>query len=156
MSRYRKRGERTGQWRMRPAPAHEGVVAPEVVILDPGLSLADETPKRSSSDPYNRANPQAAPAPEPGKRRSLDDMRHLSDAIKSAKTWAPPQKAEDAAAADAAVTRLRANLARMLADIGPLTRSDAEPTHPAAIRALQFRNIAAQLQQLLDCLLKLQ
>ncbi len=154
MSRYRKRGERTGQWRIRTAPAHESVVTPEVVILDPGLSLADETPKRSSSDPYNRANPSAAPVADPGKRRSLDDMRHLSDAIKSAKTWAPPQKAEDAAA-DAAVARLRANLARMLADIAPLTRSDAEPTHPEAIRALQFRNIAAQLQQLLDCLLKM-
>jgi len=156
MSKYRKRGDRTGQWRTRAAPATEGAVPPEVVILDPGLSLADETPKRSSSDPYNRANPHAAPVAEPAKRRSLDDMRHLSDAIKSAKTWAPPPKTEDAAAADAAVARLRANLARMLADIAPLTRSDAEPTHPQAIRALQFRNIAAQLQQLLDCLLKLQ
>jgi hypothetical protein len=153
MSRYRKRGERTGQWRTRAGPAHESAVPPAAVILDPGLSLVDESPQRSSSDPYNRASPHAVPVAEPGKRRSLDDMRHLSDAIKSAKSWTPPQKAEDAAAA--AVARLRANLARMLADIAPLTRSDAEPTHPEAVRALQFRNIAAQLQQLLDCLLKM-
>ena len=154
MSKYRKRGDPTGEWRTRPAGEPTGV-PPAAVILDPGLSLAEEAPKRPNSDPYNRANAQATVAADPGKRRSLDDMRTLSDAIKSAKSWAPPRKAAEAAA-DAAVASLRASLARMLTDIAPLTRSDEDPTHPQAIRALQFRNIAAQLQQLLDCLLKLQ
>jgi len=155
MSRYRKRGDPTGEWRVKRALEPHEDVPPDAVILDAGLSLAEESQKHASSDPYNRITSPALPTADPGKRRSLDDMRHLSHAIKSAKTWEPPQRSQSGGAG-VTVAKLRADLARMVAEVAPLTRSDAEPEHPHARRALQFRNFAAQLQHLLDCLLKME
>ncbi|MBS0419467.1 MAG: hypothetical protein JSR66_17285 [Proteobacteria bacterium] len=63
-----------------------------VKALGEGLSLEDEQvagkPAGAGSNPYDRAKPYdrvPPPGDPPAKRRTLDDMRKLSEAIKASK-----------------------------------------------------------------------
>jgi hypothetical protein len=74
----------TGEWRARTGvhrPLDTGVLR----ALD-GAAADDPKPSAGEDDPYNRTMPPLLDPTVKQKRRSLDDMRRLSEEIKSAKT----------------------------------------------------------------------
>ena len=93
-------GDPSGEWATETGVFTRSLDSEYAETLSKGLSLADEAkaPKEAAgerassagvpeSDPYNQVT-----APQPGssarqKRRSLDDMRRLSEEIKAAKNW---------------------------------------------------------------------
>ena len=56
------------------------------------LVLEGELAKGASADPYNQTSLAPLRSGNTDRRRSLDDMRRLSEVIKSAPYWVPPQK----------------------------------------------------------------
>ena len=75
----------------------EDIDTARVRALGEELSLDTATPQDKlppSNNPYDRGPAKAAPvAPkEQTKRRTLDDMRKLSEQIKRTKTWTPDKK----------------------------------------------------------------
>jgi len=76
----------TGEWRARTGTQHE-IDTAKLRALD-GAPYVDEVAPEagSSGDPYNKSMPVLPQSTEKIKRRSLDDMRQLSEAIKKARS----------------------------------------------------------------------
>lgn len=56
-------------------------------LTDTTLSITGQHPMPAQGfDPYNSSNP-AAPEKSPPKRKSIDDLRKLSEHIKNSKHW---------------------------------------------------------------------
>ena len=112
------------------------------------LSLADE-PRQSvaGADPYNQTRqPTSAPF-DKTKRRSLDDMRKLSDAIKRAPTWTPPEKIR-AVQLVQRLAMLRGELERVVAEIRELSQTGSAPADVGPID--QLTEAAEHLANALD------
>jgi hypothetical protein len=76
-----KQGESTAEWRARTG-RHTPLDTGRLRALD-GASDAEETKSEASGeDPYNRTFPPLDTTVKT-RRRSLDDMRHLSETIKA-------------------------------------------------------------------------
>ena len=106
------------------------------------------------SDPYNRE--PAAPAGEVSKRRSLDDMRQLSESKKAPHRQAPAQTQEPFERM-ARMAMLRTDLERALTEIETLAASGVTPgdlvmTH---LRK-QLCRAAHHLDEVIDCLMPLE
>ena len=93
-----ERGDPTGEWAVATGVFQRALDMEHVETLSKGLSLADEPdpPARamvdeassegaSHSDPYNQETAIQPGSTAKQKRRSLDDMRRLSEEIKAAK-----------------------------------------------------------------------
>ena len=76
----------TGEWRARTGTHHE-IDTAKLRALD-GAPYVDEVSQEAASggDPYNQSEPVLPQSTEKIKRRSLDDMRQLSEAIKKARS----------------------------------------------------------------------
>ena len=103
---------------------------------------------RGGSDPYN--NTIAAPGPDKEKRRSLDDMRRLSDYIRSASTW-ESQRPERLAAGEQLFLQLaglRVELERVLAEFDRLDVGDINPGDLQAVTLRsQLRDAARSVEE---------
>jgi len=80
------------------------------------LAIADEPSQKTTSDPYNLTDKTSQPTADGTQRRSLDDMRRLSDAIKAAPSWTRPQTTVSSALYRR-LGELRLDLERTLAEI---------------------------------------
>jgi len=104
---------------------------------------------RGGSDPYN-STIGAPPGPEKEKRRSLDDMRRLSDYIRSASTW-ESQRPERLAAGEQLFLQLaglRVELERVLAEFDRLDVGDINPGDLQAVRLRsQLRDAARSVEE---------
>jgi hypothetical protein len=111
---------------------------------------ADESAgeRRGGSDPYNRTI--GAPGPDKEKRRSLDDMRRLSDYIKSASTW-EEQRPERLAAGEQLFLQLaglRVELERVLTEFDRLDVGDIDPGDLQAVTLRsQLRDAARSVEE---------
>jgi hypothetical protein len=74
----------TGEWRARTGTQHE-IDTTKLRALD-GALYVDEVSQEAGGDPYNQNMPVLPQSTEKFKRRSLDDMRQLSEAIKKARS----------------------------------------------------------------------
>ena len=145
------RGDPSGEWRK----GERGTSAagdPDSGRTDAdALALTDAPQPATGSDPYNQADEPSAPPPDPGQRRSLDDMRRLSEAIKSAPTWTPPGKSATAALYRR-VEALRVELQRSLDEINSL-RTGAQGGHHPRTLLVQLRDAAHHLGEAVKSLL---
>jgi hypothetical protein len=75
----------TGEWRARTGTHHQ-IDTQKLRALD-GMPSTEEpfAEAVSGSDPYNRATAGLRSIPEKSPRRSLDDMRKLSESIKKSR-----------------------------------------------------------------------
>jgi hypothetical protein len=75
----------TGEWRARTG-THQQIDTMKIRALD-GVPPVEETLTEAvpGTDPYNRATPAPQPLSEKSRRRSLDDMRQLSETIKKSR-----------------------------------------------------------------------
>jgi hypothetical protein len=93
------RGDPSGEWAIATGVFQRALDMEHVETLSKGLSLADEADSPPSapvdrassegaphSDPYNHATATHPGSTTTQKRRSLDDMRRLSEEIKAAKS----------------------------------------------------------------------
>jgi len=104
----------TGQWRSHPE-----------------LSLADEPAKPgrgTPGDPYNRVSSAPPAAAEKNLRRSLDDMRQLSERIKDASTWSAPPKVS-AAEFERRLQEVRVKVDRVGAELKALNDAASDPAN---------------------------
>jgi hypothetical protein len=129
-------GDPTGEWRAQPDLA------------------VTKRPRRGApgADPYNQIKESPAVAPDKGKRRSLDDMRRLSETIKGAPTWTPPKRASSADL-DRRLAGLRAELERVLVEIRVLGEAAADPVNLSAELLGQLKDAACHLEDALDHLI---
>jgi hypothetical protein len=92
------RGDPSGEWAITTGVFQRALDVEHVETLSKGLSLADEpnAPRKApgekpssegapESDPYNRVTATQPDSTGTQKRRSLDDMRRLSEEIKAGK-----------------------------------------------------------------------
>jgi hypothetical protein len=79
-------GDSTGEWRARTGTQHQ-IDTQKLRTLD-GMPAAERpfTEAVSGSDPYNHATPGLRSRAEKSRRRSLDDMRKLSETIKKSRS----------------------------------------------------------------------
>jgi hypothetical protein len=113
-----------------------------------------KTPEPPGSDPYNRAD-EPAPADETAKRRSLDDMRRLSETIKNAprSKQAAKTSPEGLFEGPARMAMLRADLERVLSEIGVLCAVGVAPGDVArANRIEQLHRAAYHLEEAINWL----
>ena len=83
MSRNSERDNNsTDEWRARTGKQHE-IDTAKLRALD-GALFDEEA--AAGGDPYNQSMPVVPQSSEKVKRRSLDDMRELSEAIKNARS----------------------------------------------------------------------
>jgi hypothetical protein len=75
-----EKGNRTWKW-----AGEDSMDTARVRALGEELSLETPGEGHPTVDPYNRH----VPPPKPPKRRTLDDMRRLSEHIKKTKIWKP-------------------------------------------------------------------
>jgi hypothetical protein len=93
-------GDPSGEWATETGVFNRTLDIEYAETLSKGLSLADEAnaPKKApdegacslgapESDPYNQVTATQPGSSARQKRRSLDDMRRLSEEIKAAKNW---------------------------------------------------------------------
>jgi hypothetical protein len=73
----------TGEWRARTG-SHPQIDTAKLRALDGASAVAGIWTDGSGTDPYNRTA-TAAPDAEKPRRRSLDDMRKLSELIKKSR-----------------------------------------------------------------------
>jgi hypothetical protein len=75
----------TGEWRARTGTHHQ-IDTMKLRTLD-GVPPVEETLTEAvhGTDPYNQATAAHRPLSEKSRRRSLDDMRKLSEAIKKSR-----------------------------------------------------------------------
>jgi hypothetical protein len=78
----------TGEWRARTGTHHQ-IDTARLRALDGTPCVDEEAP---GTDPYNHTTPAQQPPSEKSRRRSLDDMRQLSEKIKKSPNWGRPQK----------------------------------------------------------------
>lgn len=77
-----EKGNRSWKWAGEDNPDTARVRA-----LGEDLSLESPTQGVPALDPYNRGGAAADPMAKPAKRRTLDDMRKLSEHIKQTRIW---------------------------------------------------------------------
>jgi hypothetical protein len=76
----------TGEWRARTGTQHE-IDTAKLRALDGAPYIGELSQEvASGGDPYNQSVPVLPQSSENFKRRSLDDMRQLSEAIKKARS----------------------------------------------------------------------
>jgi len=82
----------TGEWRARTG-AHHQIDTARLRALD-GTQCVEEASTEAvpGTDPYNRATPPTQRPSEKSGRRLLDDMRRLSETIKTSPYWTRRQK----------------------------------------------------------------
>ena len=73
----------TGEWRARTGTQHE-IDTAKLRALDGSPCVEEEA--TAGGDSYNQSRPVLPQSSEKVKRRSLDDMRQLSEAIKNARS----------------------------------------------------------------------
>ena len=73
----------TDEWRARTGTHHE-IDTAKLRALDGSPCVEEEA--TAGGDPYNQSMPLLPQSAEKVKRRSLDDMRQLSEAIKNARS----------------------------------------------------------------------
>ena len=118
-------------------------------------SLAETKPPRRGTpgaDPYNQIKESPPAAPEKSKRRSLDDMRRLSETIKGAPTWTAPKRTSSADL-DRRLADLRAELERVLAQVRVLGEAAADPVNLSAELTGPLKDAACHLEDALDHLI---
>jgi len=87
----------TGEWRARTGK-HRSIDTERLRVLDgtPGVEegSADAAPGADpyNADPYDHATPAARGPSARSRRRSLDDMRQLSESIKKSSFWKRSRK----------------------------------------------------------------
>lgn len=86
MKKRSRLGYPTGQWRQAGADPTKERCAHGALVLEGGLA------KGASADPYNQTSPAPLRSANADRRRSLDDMRRLSETIKSSAYWVPPPR----------------------------------------------------------------
>jgi hypothetical protein len=121
----------------------------------PDISIGWEPP---GSDPYNRAG-EPALDPSETKRRTLDDMRRLSESIKNAPRWEQPAKISPEPLFEqmARMAMLRANLERTLSEIEALSAAGVPPSDGAMARLRQqLLRATHHLEDAIDCLMPLE
>jgi hypothetical protein len=147
--RSHQRGDPSGEWRR-----HEGGGAPgRPEHPDPAATdelAPGEIPARGpGSDPYNQDDkPEEGPE---SPRRSLDDMRRLSEAIKTAPTWTAPKKSGTVALVRR-LDALRVDLQRILDEINGLRQGGRDESHARALM-VQLRDAAHHLGEAINSLL---
>lgn len=106
------------------------VDAPNKLALAPDSQRAVE-----GADPYNRVN-EKTEITDQVRRRSLDDMRRLSEAIKSTAQWTRPQKTTNSTLCRQ-LSDLRTTLERVLAEIKGIREgaSDSASRHVVEVTA---------------------
>lgn len=110
------------------------------------LALATE-PQRAveGADPYNLVS-EKTQITDQVRRRSLDDMRRLSEAIKNTPQWAPPQKTTRSALYRE-LSELRTALERALAEIKAIREGAADTANDHVVElAGELRNVAYHLE----------
>ena len=116
------------------------------------LALAETNRvKKLGSDPYNSTSAQRVAA-----KRSLDDMRRLSEDIRTAPTWAPPPRSP---ASDLAlrVAGLRVELERVLMELERLSAGAVDPADvQGGEQRRQMRDAARHLDDAIDRLVPLE
>jgi hypothetical protein len=118
-------------------------------------SLTESKPPRRGTpgaDPYNQIKESPPVAPQKSKRRSLDDMRRLSETIKGAPTWSAPKRTSSADF-DRRLAVLRADLERVLAEIKVLGEAAADPVNASGELLGQLKDAACHLEDALDHLI---
>lgn len=115
------------------------------------LSVAAELQQTpiSGADPYNQVVTEKKQMTDEARRRSLDDMRRLSEDIKSAPQWTRPQKTM-ASAVDLRLSDLCTTLERALAEIEGIHKGAASPVNPDILARL--RSAAYHLESALTSL----
>jgi hypothetical protein len=78
-----KKDDSTGEWRARTG-VHATVDTGLLRSLDGNSELGNPQPEKAGEDPYNRTVPPLDTTAKT-RRRSLDDMRRLSEMIKADK-----------------------------------------------------------------------
>jgi hypothetical protein len=136
----------------RPQPsgtATTDAAAPDGVAAQREISLADTSrAKKLGSDPYNSTSAEVAAA-----KRSLDDMRRLSDEIKTAPTWVPPRRAL-VSEQTLRLAGLRVELERVLTELERLTAGAIDPSDlQAGEQRRQIRDAARYLEDAIDRLM---
>jgi hypothetical protein len=116
------------------------------------LSLAETNRvKKLGSDPYNSPTAKRVAA-----KRSLDDMRRLSEDIRTAPTWVPPPRdlASDLALR---VAGLRVELERVLTELERLTAAAVDPADVQGTdQRRQIRDAVRYLEDAIDRLVPLE
>jgi hypothetical protein len=110
------------------------------------LELAAD-PQRGAdgADPYNLIN-EKTQITDAARRRSLDDMRRLSEAIKSTPKWTRPQKTTTSALYRR-LSELRSDLEHALAEIQGIREGAAGAANPHLIELLgQLRDVTFHLE----------
>jgi hypothetical protein len=118
-------------------------------------NLAEAKPPRRGTpgaDPYNQIRESSPAASEKSKRRSLDDMRRLSETIKGAPTWTAPKRTSSADL-DRRLAALRTELERVLAELRVLGEAAADPVNLSAELIGQLKDAACHLEDALDQLI---
>ena len=106
-------------------------------------------------DPYNKTIPPVLQTSSDRKRRSLDDMRRLSENIKAASTWVRPQKKNQKTATELArnFTSVRAVLERVLAGMERLRNRPVDRTDPRVVALMeQLQDSTRHLEEAVACL----
>ncbi len=110
------------------------------------LAIADELPKKTASDPYNLTNKTSQPTADGTRRRSLDDMRRLSDAIRAAPSWTRPQTTASSALYRR-LEELRADLERTLSEIRGIQAGVPSSADRHLVEVIgQLRDVAYHLE----------
>ena len=137
------RGDPSGEWRKGESGAAAGPNPSSEQAEADALALVGTPQPAPGSDPYNQTDEASPPPSQPLRRRSLDDMRRLSEAIKSAPTWTPPGKPATAALYRR-LEALRVELQRSLDEINSL-RAGAQGEHHPRTLLVQLRDAAHHL-----------
>jgi hypothetical protein len=149
--RLNRRGDPSGEWRKRERPGAAEPAPPAdadaSTVAAPG---AARSPAARGSDPYNQD--EDAPPAGPARRRSLDDMRRLSEAIKTAPNWTRPGKSGSAALYKR-LDAMRAELQRTLDEINSLRAGAArDASHNVRELMVLLRDAAHHLGEAINSL----
>jgi hypothetical protein len=117
------------------------------------LSLTETNrAKKLGSDPYNSSSAKPATA----SKRALDDMRRLSEDIRTASTWVAPRR-NVASELSLRVASLRVELERVLTELERLASGSVDPSDlQAADQRRQLRDAARYLEDAIDRLVPLE
>ena len=117
------------------------------------LSLSETNRARKlGSDPYNSSSAK----PQTASKRSLDDMRRLSEDIRTAPTWVAPRR-NVASELSLCVASLRVDLERALTELERLASGTVDPSDlQAADQRRQLRDAARYLEDAIDRLVPLE
>ena len=121
------------------------------------LSLASESRRApGGADPYNVANSKPQPVVEPTRTRSLDDLRRLSEAIKTTPQWMRPQKTTTSAMYRR-LEELRVELQRALKEVQAFREGGAGSDNRHVIELMgKLRDATFHLEGAVKCLTALE